>query len=62
MEQINQAEWDAIPACNKDVWTTERTDWPDWEQVRSQYLGKRTLLRGYRLLVEGQSFEIVQTT
>jgi len=25
-------------------WTTERTDWPDWEQVKGQYLGKRTLM------------------
>ena len=59
MKQITQAEWDAIPDCNKDVWTTERTDLPNWEKVREKYLGKRTLLEGYCLLVEGLSFEIV---
>lgn len=59
MEQMTQAQWDAIPACNKDVWTTERTDWKNWDEVRDQYMGKRTLMRGGCLEVEGISFSIL---
>ena len=59
MEKISKAEWDKIPADYKGVWTTERTDWRDWDQVRSQYMGKRTVMRDGALLVEGLSFEVV---
>ena len=60
MEKISKAEWDKIPAGYKGVWTTERTDWRDWDQVRSQYMGKRTVMRDGALLVEGLSFEVVE--
>ena len=60
MEKISKAEWDKIPVDYKGVWTTERTDWRDWDQVRSQYMGKRTVMRDGALLVEGLSFEVVE--
>jgi len=28
----------------RSVWSTERTDMADWEQVRHRYMGKRTLM------------------
>lgn len=55
---FTQAEWDAIPADYKDVWTTERVDFPNWQQERHLYMGKRTLLRESALWVEGISFTI----
>lgn len=43
-------------------WTTERTDRPDWEKVKGQYLGKRTLMvcenGAACLVVEGMGLEI----
>jgi hypothetical protein len=60
LEQITKAEWDAIHPDYKSVWTTERTDWPNWAEVREQYMGKRTLMRGGSLGVEGISFEIIE--
>lgn len=60
LEKITQAEWDAIHPDYKSVWTTDRTDWPNWAEVREQYMGKRTLMRGGSLGVEGISFEIVE--
>ncbi len=60
LEQITKAEWDAIHPDYKNVWTTERTDWPNWAEVREQYMGKRTLMRGGSLGVEGISFEIIE--
>ena len=59
LEKITKAEWDAIHPDYKSVWTTERTDWPNWAEVRAQYMGKRTLMRGGSLDVECISFEIV---
>lgn len=60
---ITLAEYNAIPADYRSVWTTERTDWPDWDKVREQYMGKRTRLaydanRGTCLEIEGLSFII----
>lgn len=63
MKTITQEQWNKTPSDYKGVWTTERTDWPDWEKVRHQYLGKRTLMSHSEgasvLLIEGLSFEIV---
>lgn len=59
MQTITQAEWDAIHSDYKGVWTTERTDLPDWERIRLQYMGKRTLMRMGSLWIEGLSFVIV---
>jgi len=59
LEKITKAEWDAIHPDYKSVWTTERTDWPNWAEVREQYMGKRTLMRGGSLGVEGISLASV---
>jgi hypothetical protein len=59
MHTVTQAEWDAIHSDYKGVWTTERTDLPDWERIRLQYMGKRTLMRMGSLWIEDLSFVIV---
>lgn len=59
MLELTRAEWDAIHPDFKGVWETERTDLRDWAEVRSQYMGKRTLLRYGALHIEGLSFQIV---
>jgi hypothetical protein len=60
LEKITKADWDAIHPDLKGIWTAERTDWPDWAEVRYQYIGRRTLIQHNGLLVEGISFEIVE--
>lgn len=61
--RITEAEYAATPSSYRSVWTTERTDWPQWEEVKSKYMGKRTLMVGENggsyLLVEGMGLEIV---
>lgn len=59
LRQIPHSEYYAKHTDFRGVWTTERTDWPDWPQVRERYMGKRTLFDGRSLQVEGISFEIV---
>lgn len=61
MKQITQAEWDATHPDYKGVWNTERTDLPDWEQVRHRYMGKRTLMSQGKLMIEGMGLEITAT-
>lgn len=56
------SEYLAVPENYRGVWTTERWDIPDWENLRKSHMGKRTLMvydRGTCLLVEGLSLEIV---
>ena len=63
MLQITQEEYDAKHSDFKGTWTTERDDWPNWNEVRDQYVGKRTMLgydNGSCLLIEGMHFEIVE--
>lgn len=65
MEQITLAEYKKIHKDYRGVWTTERTDWPNWEEEKSQYLGKRTMLGtadngASQLLIEGIDFEIIE--
>ncbi|MCS6428104.1 hypothetical protein [Burkholderia thailandensis] len=60
MVTITRAEYDRVHADFRGVWTTERTDIPDWDSIRHQYLGKRTLVRGNALLIEGLSLTIVE--
>ncbi len=63
MIQITKAEFDAKHPDFKGVWTVEREDWPNWAEVREQYMGKRTMLgydNGTVLLIEGSGFEIVE--
>lgn len=61
--RMTESEYLARPADYRGVWTTERTDWPDWEQVKDQYMGKRTLMicekGGVALVMEGAGLEIV---
>ncbi|SAU51644.1 Uncharacterised protein [Klebsiella pneumoniae] len=58
MIELTLKEYNAIHTDYRDVWSTERTDWPDWESVREQYMGKRTLMRAGVLLIEGLHFTI----
>ena len=62
MKRMTQSEYLAVPENYRGVWTTERWDIPDWENLRKKHMGKRTLMvydRGTCLLVEGLSLEIV---
>ena len=57
------SEYLAVPEDYRGIWTTERWDIPDWENLRKSHMGKRTLIvydRGTCLLVEGLSLEIVE--
>lgn len=65
MKKITLSEYLAVPENYRGVWTTERWDIPDWENLRKSHMGKRTLMvydRGTCLLVEGLSLEIVDDT
>ena len=56
------SEYLTVPENYRGVWTTERWDIPDWENLRKNHMGKRTLMvydKGTCLLVEGLSLEIV---
>ena len=62
MKTITQEQWNKTPSCYKGVWTTERTDLKDWDEVRHLYMGKKTLMDHREgasvLLIEGLSFVI----
>ncbi len=58
MIELTLKEYNAIHTDYRGVWSTERTDWPDWDKVRNQYMGKRTLMRAGGLLIEGLHFTI----
>jgi|GEM_PF-2216175 len=59
---MTEAEYLAVPDDCRGIWSSERTDWLNWDQVRDQYMGKRTLMRNGGLEVEGFSFRIVPAT
>ena len=62
MKRMTLSEYLAVPEDYRGVWTTERWDIPDWENLRKSHMGKRTLMvydKGTCLLVEGLSLEIV---
>jgi len=62
MKRMTLSEYLAVPENYRGVWTTERWDIPDWENLRKKHMGKRTLMvydRGTCLLIEGLSLEIV---
>ena len=62
MKRMTLSEYLAVPENYRGVWTTERWDIPDWENLRKSHMGKRTLMvydKGTCLLVEGLSLEIV---
>ncbi|HBX2589299.1 hypothetical protein [Klebsiella quasipneumoniae] len=58
MIELTLKEYNAIHTDYRDVWSTERTDWPDWESVRELYMGKRTIMKHGSLLIEGLHFQI----
>lgn len=59
VETMTEAQYLAHPADYRDIWRSERTDWPNWSDVRHLYVGKRTLMRSGGLEVEGITFRIV---
>lgn len=62
MIRISERDYNAIHTDFRGTWDTEREDWPNWPEVRHQYMGKRTMLHydnGTCLLIEGMHFEIV---
>lgn len=61
MKKITLQEYLSLPEGYRGIWTTERWDIPGWEEIRKQYMGKRTMMvydNGTCLLVEGTGFEI----
>ena len=58
MIELTLKEYNAIHTDYRDVWSTERTDWPDWESVRELYMGTRTIMTHGSLLIEGLHFQI----
>jgi len=46
MIRITEREYLAIHPDSRGVWTSERTDWPNWEAERHKYMGKRTVMAG----------------
>ena len=59
MIELTLKEYNAIHTDYRGVWETERTALPDWEKIREQYMGKRTLIRVGSLLIEDLHFRIV---
>lgn len=62
MRKITLSEYNAIPEDYRGIWTVERWDLPDWEELRKKHIGKHTMMvydNGTCLLVEGMGFEIV---
>lgn len=59
MLKINQEQYDKTHEDFKGIWTIERTDLHDWESVRAQYMGKRTIMHHGALYVEGMGLEII---
>ena len=64
MIKITLAEYLNLPNDCRGIWTTERYDQPNWAEVRTLYIGKRTMLHNDNgvttLLIEGLSFEIIE--
>lgn len=55
---ITLADYNNVHPDYRSVWSTERTDMPDWPEIRERYMGKRTLMRNGALEIEGLSFLI----
>jgi hypothetical protein len=58
MKTMTEAEWTATHPDYAQVWTTERTDLPNWAEIRHLHMGKRTLMHHGELLIEGSSLTI----
>lgn len=63
MKKISLEEYNKLSSDFRGVWTTDRSDLPNWEQIRDKYIGKRTMLDNENgatvLLIEGLHFEII---
>lgn len=64
MKVITLSAYNALHPDKRSVWTSERTDQPNWEAERHLYMGKRTMLdydpkNGTVLLIEGLSLKII---
>ncbi len=59
MLKLSKSKYEAIHPDFRGVWTTERTDIPNWDKLRHQFIGKRTLVHDNALQIEGLSFEIL---
>lgn len=57
---ITASAYNAAPSDYRGVWTTERYDLPSWPKIRRDYMGKRTLMDGSGLHIEGQSLVILE--
>jgi hypothetical protein len=63
MVYVSQSAYDK--SQYNGIWDVERWDWPNWEEERVKYMGKRTIMPPFALfgttclLVEGQGMEIV---
>lgn len=57
---MTKAAYEAIHPDYRSVWTSERTDWAGWDLIRSQYMGKRTLMFEGSLIVEGLGLTITE--
>lgn len=65
MKVITEKEYLKKPESSTGIWDTERTDLLGWEVIRSQYMGKRTMLDydkkyGTVLLIEGLNLTITK--
>ena len=56
---LTEGNYNAIHSDYRSVWSTERTDYPDWDSIREQYMGKRTLMRNFVLHIEGMTLVII---
>lgn len=67
MQRIfKESEYDNAEPGRAGIWDAERCDWPDWDAVKDQYMGQRTLRvgpdQGYgnrAFLIDGLNMRIV---
>lgn len=63
MLKITEEKYYRTHTDYRGIWDTERRDWPNWEEIKHQYMGKRTLLTNQDgatvLLIEGLHLEII---
>ncbi len=64
MLTITESEYYAVPKELRGRWSAERTDWGDWDDVRRDYMGMRTLFvnepdGSEAMLIDGLTFRIV---
>lgn len=57
---VTASAYNAAPSDFRNVWSVERYDIPNWREIREQYMGKRTLINGDGLHIEGQTLVILE--